>query len=151
MRLEVLGFGQTDTQQVLLLFGVGKIAERVQEKFLDFLVKIVFCKFADCRLELVIEGGLDVDFVEYFFGGFAAVVAGTGEEKVGTVENQVPTDKEILFGHLVADSFGHSLRKGEHYQGPLGALNGLAELDGGVQECDELMVGERGFGQEVEE
>lgn len=133
MRLEVFGFGQSDTQQVLLLLGVGKIAERVKEKFLDFLVKIVLCKFADCRLELVIECGFDVDFVEDFFGGLAAVVTGTGEEKIGTVENQVPADKEILFGHLVAHSFGHSLRKGEHYQGPMGALNSLAELDGGVQ------------------
>jgi hypothetical protein len=131
--LEVLGFGQSDTQQVLLLLGVGKITERVKDKFLDFLIKIVFCKFTDCRLELVIESGLDVDFVEYFFGGLAAVVAGTGKKKIGTVENQVPTDKEILFGHLVADSFGHSLRKCEHYQWPLGALNSLAELDGGVQ------------------
>jgi hypothetical protein len=118
---------------------------------LDFLIKIVFCKFTDCRLELIIKRGLDVNFVEYFFGGFATVVARTGKKKIGTVENQVPTDKEILFGHLVADSFGHSLRKCEHYQWPLRALNSLAELDGGVQQCDKLMVGERGFREEVEE
>ncbi len=100
---------------------------------MDFLIKIVFCQFTDCRLELVIERGLDVNFVEYFFSGLTTVVARTGKKKIGTVENQVPTDKEILFGHLVAYGFGHSLRKCEHYQWPLRALNSLAELDGGVQ------------------
>jgi hypothetical protein len=30
VRLEVLGFGQSDSEQVLLLLGVGQIAERVQ-------------------------------------------------------------------------------------------------------------------------
>jgi hypothetical protein len=67
MGFEVLGFGELNSDKVLLLLEVSQVAECIEENFLDFLIELSLVHFGDTGLELFIQGGLDVYLIENFF------------------------------------------------------------------------------------